>query len=65
MEENKIFFDLRDRILECIFEKNIDLNLLALKLGVDKNTFINYLTSKIDDFTFYLQALSLVEHWEV
>ena len=65
MEENNLFYNIRDRILDCILEKNIDLNLLALNLGISKNTFITNLTSKTDDFTFYLQALSLVENWEV
>lgn len=62
---DNIFYQIRRRIVHLIQEKNVDIDILAFDLGLNKNTFINYLNTRIDDFTFYLQTLSLLEHWEV
>lgn len=67
MEEklNSLFFQVRERILFLIQEKNVDVETLLFNLDINKNTFINYLNKRTDDFTFYLHTLSLLEHWEV
>lgn len=62
---NSLFYQIRDSILNLMQEKNVDVDILLYDLGIDKNTFIQNLNTRIDDFTFYLQTLSLLENWEV
>lgn len=66
MEEklNSLFFDIKDTIIRLIQKKNIDIDILAFNLGISRNTFIENFHKRIDDFTFYLQTLSILESWE-
>lgn len=59
-----LFYSIRFDTLRIIKEKDIDINALAFDLGIDQETFINNYIKRIDDFTFYLEAISLVENWE-
>lgn len=67
MEEklNNLFLCIRDNIFRLIQEKNVDVDVLAFDLGISRQTFINNFSKRINDFTFYLQTLSLLEKWEV
>ena len=67
MEEklNNLFLDIREIILDLIQRKHVDLDILSFKLGVSRKTFINNFYQRIDDYTFYLETLSLLERWEV
>ena len=67
MEEklNNLFLSIRDSIFRLIQEKNVDVDILAFDLGISRQTFINNFSKRINDFTFYLQTLSLLEKWEV
>lgn len=67
MEEklNNLFYHIRESIFRLIQEKNVDVDILAFDLGISRNTFIENFNKRIDDFTFYLQTLSLLENWEV
>ena len=58
------FLDIRFKVFEGIQKKSINIDHLAFDLGVDTQTFLEYFSRRIDNFYFYLQALSLVEHWE-
>ena len=58
------FYNIRSKVLENIQNKNIDIDYLAFDLGVDTQTFLDNFSHRIDNFYFYLQTLSLVEHWE-
>lgn len=65
--ENKLdalFLQFKNHIFKLIREKNIDIDILAFDLGIGRKTFINNFVNRSDDFTFYLQTLSLAEHWE-
>ena len=66
MEEklNNLFFYLRSDVFKLIQEKNIDVDILSFNLGIGRETFINNFSKRIDDFSFYLQTLSLLESWE-
>ena len=66
MEEklNNLFFNIRDSIFRLIQEKNVDVDILAFDLGISRRTFIENFSKRINDFTFYLQTLSLLEKWE-
>ena len=66
MEEeiNDLFFHIRDRIYRLIQDKNVDIDMLSFRLGVSRNTFVSNFSKRIEDFTFYLETLSLLEHWE-
>ena len=61
---NSLFYDIKDTIIRLIQKKNIDIDILAFNLGISRNTFIENFNKRIDDFTFYLQALSILESWE-
>ena len=67
MEEklNNLFFHIRESIFRLIQEKNVDVDILAFDLGISRNAFVENFNKRIDDFTFYLQTLSLLENWEV
>ncbi len=67
MEEklNRLFLYIRQIVLQLIYEKEINIDELAFDLGVKQEEFLNNFTQRNDDFTFYLDALSKVEHWEV
>ena len=67
MEENlnNLFFHIRESIFRLIQDKNVDVDILAFDLGISRNTFVENFNKRIDDFTFYLQTLSLLENWEV
>ena len=65
MEEiNSLFFHIRERIFRLIQEKNVNIDLLSFNLGISRDTFINNFNNKVEDFSFYLETLSLLEHWE-
>lgn len=64
MDRNNLFDNLKNRIVKLVYEKNIDIDYLSFKLGLSSREFIKNFYREIDDFTFYLQTLSLVEHWE-
>ena len=64
MDRNNLFDNIKNRIVKLVYEKNIDIDYLSFKLGLSSREFINNFYRGIDDFTFYLQTLSLVEHWE-
>lgn len=66
MQENvdNLFINIRNTIISLIEEKNININLLSYDLKIDTETFIENLSHRIPDFTFYLKTLSLVENWE-
>lgn len=64
MDRNNLFDNIKNRIVKLVDEKNIDIDYLSFKLGLSSREFINNFYREIDDFTFYLQTLSLVEHWE-
>ena len=61
---NSLFYDIKDTIIRLIQKKNIDIDILAFNLGISRNTFIENFNKRIDDFTFYLQTLSILENWE-
>lgn len=61
---NSLFYDIKDTIIRLIQKKNIDIDILAFNLGISRNTFIENFNKRIDDFTFYLQTLSILESWE-
>lgn len=67
MEEqlNNLFIYLRQHIYTLIQDKNVDIDALAFDLGIDRQNFIENFNQRIEDFTFYLQTLSLLEKWEV
>lgn len=67
MEEklNSLFINIRENIFKLIREKNVNIDVLAFNLGISRQTLINNFTMRIEDFTFYLQTLSLLEKWEV
>ena len=67
MEEklDNLFLNIRDSIFRLIQAKNVDVDILAFDLGISRQTFINNFSKRINDFTFYLQTLSLLEKWEV
>jgi len=67
MEEklDNLFFYIRKSIFGLIQEKNVDIDVLAFDLGISRKTFVENFNKRIDDFTFYLQTLSLLENWEV
>ena len=61
---NSLFYDIKDTIIKKKKKKNIDIDILAFNLGISRNTFIENFNKRIDDFTFYLQTLSILESWE-
>ena len=67
MEEtlNDLFLRIRENIFFLIKEKNVDIDILAFDLGIDREDFLESINSRTNDFTFYLQTLSLLENWEV
>ncbi len=64
-ELNNLFINIRNDILKIIQEKNVDIDILALDLGINRRILISNLRNGIENFTFYLKALTLLEHWEV
>lgn len=63
-ELDNLFLFIKNRVYSLIQDYNIDIDLLAFDLKMDRDTFIENFTQRIDDFNFYLQTLSLVENWE-
>ena len=45
--------------------KNVDLDILAFDLGIDRVTFIDKMTEKKGNYSFYLRTIELLENWEV
>lgn len=60
---DNLFFNIRNTILNLIQEKKVDIDALTFDLGISRLVFINNLAKRIDDFTFYLQTLSVLENW--
>ena len=66
MEEklDNLFLNIRDDIFRLIQEKNVGIDELAFDLGISRQVFIDNISRRIKDFSFYLQTLSLLENWE-
>lgn len=60
---NNLFLNIRDSIFRLIQQKNVDVDILAFNLGISRQNLIDNFNNRIDDFTFYLQTLSLLENW--
>ena len=60
---NNLFLNIRDSIFRLIQQKNVDVDVLAFNLGISRQNLIYNFNNRIDDFTFYLQTLSLLENW--
>lgn len=60
---NNYFYELRNTTFNMIREKNVDIDLLASELGIDRQTFIDNFTGRIDDFSFYLKTIELLDSW--
>lgn len=61
---DNLFYEIRNSIYHLINKKNININELSNKLGVNSRKFISNFSNRIDDFTFYLQTLDLLESWD-
>lgn len=61
---NNLFIEIRTEIVKLIKEKEVDIDLLSLAVGITREEFVNRLYKKSNDFTFYLQTLSTLENWE-
>ena len=61
---NDLFLQIRERVIYLIDLKDVDVDILSFELGISRDSFISNFSKKIDDFSFYLQTLSLLEHWE-
>ena len=59
-----LFYKIKERIFELISQKNVNIDALTFDLGINRDTFINNFAKRIEDFTFYLQTLSLLENWD-
>lgn len=65
LELDNLFDNIRHTVFELIEQKNVDIDILAFDLGIDRKTFINNFMHRIEDFSFYLQTITLLEKWEV
>ena len=61
---NNLFYELRNTVFNMIREKNVDIDLLALELGTDRQNFIDNFTNRNEDFSFYLKTMELLDSWE-
>lgn len=62
---DNLFYEIRTSIYYLIQTKNISIDKLSIKLGIDSSTFIKNFKDRIDDFTFYLKTLELLESWDI
>lgn len=62
---NNMFYEIRNDAFNQIREKNIDIDLLAFELGIDRELFIDRFTRMYEDFSFYLKTMELIDSWEV
>ena len=62
---NSLFLEIRTEIVRLLKEKQVDINLLSLSLGITRDEFIKRLYNRYNDFTYYLHTLSTLENWEV
>ena len=62
---NNMFYEIRNAAFNQIREKNIDIDLLAFELGIDRELFIDRFTHIYEDFSFYLKTMELIDSWEV
>ena len=61
---DNLFLNIRNTIFTLMQEKQVDIDALTFDLGISREKFVNNFSKRIDDFTFYLQTLSLLENWE-
>ena len=61
---DNLFLNIRNTIFTLMQEKQVEIDALTFDLGVNRETFVNNFSKRIEDFTFYLQTLSLLENWE-
>ncbi len=65
MEEyDNWFLEIRNIIFRLMKEKTVDIDALAFDLNMDKDEVINNFANMIDDYSFYLKTLHLLENWE-
>ncbi len=62
---DNLFYMVKEQVYKLMEEKDVDINILAFNLGVDRKTFIENFTRRIEDFTFYLKTLDVLDDWEV
>lgn len=62
---DNLFYMVKEQVYKLMDEKDVDINILAFNLGIDTQQFINNFRTRINDFTFYLQTLNVLDNWEV
>ena len=62
---DSLFYVVKEHVYKLMQEKGVDINILAFNLGIDRQTFIENFTRRIEDFPFYLKTLDELDNWEV
>lgn len=58
------FKKVKQHIFKVIEEKNIDVDVLSFKLGIDRISFIENMSKIDNNYEFYLRTLDLLDKWE-
>lgn len=61
---NNLFYNIRNTIFNKIQEKGISIEDLSSDLNITSQEFLSNFNKKIEDFTFYLETLSIIESWD-
>ncbi len=60
---NELFKQIRNECLQIIYKKNVDIDELSFKMGINTGTLYKILEDKIEDFSIYLKLYEVLLGW--
>ncbi len=60
---NELYIQIRNECLQIIFKKNIDIDELSFRMGMNQSTLYQVLNNKNEDFSIYLKLYEVLLGW--
>jgi len=60
---NELFINIRRECLQMIYQKNVDVEELSFRMGVNTKTLYSVLKNKNEDFSIYLKLYEVLLGW--
>ena len=60
---DELYLQIRNECLQIIFKKNVDIDELSFRMGMNQNTLFNILNNKDEDFSIYLKLYEVLLGW--
>lgn len=59
----ELYLQIRNECLQIIFKKNVDMNELSFRMGMNQKTLFSVLNNRDEDFSIYLKLYEVLLGW--